>query len=68
MSKSNGVPDGVTGWSLCPHCHFENFGKSDWRWRCDAEHPEIVAQVEAWEEEQRRQREEAEEKFWNERD
>lgn len=51
--------------STCEHCHFEKLDyPGGWRWHCDAEHPEVLAQYEAWLAAQRQAQEQEEEEFW----
>jgi len=57
-------PEWLTTISACEHCHFEKIRDDLWKWRCDAVHPEVIAQLREWEAAQKRARDEEEDEFW----
>jgi hypothetical protein len=68
MMVLENLPPGIKGWGICQNCFFEKLENGHWRWRCDSDHPEILAQMEEWRQAQQRAREEEEEEFWRRRD
>lgn len=68
MSET-GIPPGVTHISTCPNCHFEKLDwPGGWKWYCDAEHPEVLAQIAEYAAKQAAERAQADDDFWQRRD